>query len=502
MIHLLAVKSAKTLYRSPSMRRLAWLSSAIVFTTLYLMWRGSGGHVLHFLTSSFYQKLSFDVICSPGLRYRQDAYGGTKCQPTGHRDDISAGALSPADILLQIITTGTILSDANDPQGTHDFAGLLSSIMMNGAPIMGVDDYVELSDFVNQKLGPVGRGHIMNYTAYADKFGNFIDVRKRELRVCPYNCWTERFLDYLYRHAAVARFVCLATMCTPGRPTSLPPVFPRRELKIVQYGSMQEAMVGAGTGDVWAVLEILGPTTGAGAGALGCALLADDGNNPTYRQAPPGTDGGTRRGRRRTQSTHDDVVAAGTGTLPPTDTADTAAAATDDDASAPPLTLAEMQALGPNGPSVTVRMSPSAIPDTRNFEWSPRKSFGSYRQQSGQLLYFLSGFLSLQVEVQNFLAAAGLGGPVIPTQAWGGSGRPLEGLLLGPNAVTKRVADALINAVTPTDVYDAVVNTTSAAARQGRRSLSTPLYHRAYPTHMYEQASFWHTMGRCVALST
>ena len=246
----------------------------------------------------------------------------------------------------------------------------------------------------------------------------------------------------------------------------------------MQYGSMQEAMVGAGTGDVWAVLEIVGPTTGAGAGALGCALLADDGDNPTYRQAPPGTDGGT---------------------LPPADTADTAAAAAaadDDDASAPPLTLAEMQALGPNGPSVTVRMSPSAIPDTRNFEWSPRKSFGSYRQQSGQLLYFLSGFLSLQLEVQNFLAAAGLGGPVIPTQAWGGSGRPLEGLLLGPNAVTKRVADALIDAVTPTDVYDAVVNTTSAAARQGRRSLSTPLYHRAYPTHMYEQASFWHTMGR------
>ena len=38
------------------------------------------------------------------------------------------------------------------------------------------------------------------------------------------------------------------------------------------------------------------------------------------------------------------------------------------------------------------------------------------RQQSGQLLYFLSGFLSIQLEIQNFLSLVGLGGPLIETK--------------------------------------------------------------------------------------
>ena len=64
---------------------------------------------------------------------------------------------------------------------------------------------------------------------------------------------------------------------------------------------------------------------------------------------------------------------------------------------------------------LTVRMHPSAIPDTRNFEFSPLKA-GSPRMQSGQLLYFMSGFLTIQLEMQNFLSSQGLGGPVIHTQ--------------------------------------------------------------------------------------
>ncbi len=52
-------------------------------------------------------------------------------------------------------------------------------------------------------------------------------------------------------------------------------------------------------------------------------------------------------------------------------------------------------------------MQPSGIPDTRNYEWSPRKN--NARQQSGELLYFISGFLSLQLELQNFVSSTGLG---------------------------------------------------------------------------------------------
>ena len=288
----LTIKSVQLVWRSPSLRTLAWLSSVIVFLTLYLMWFNSRNQRLHFLTDSSYQKLSFDVICTPGLKYQP---GYAKCKPTGQRDDVSAGALSPADILIQIITTGTIMSDSNDPQGTHDFAGLLSSIMMNGAPLMGIDDYTYLSDFVNEKLGNVGREQIMNYTAYryalslnptprpptatvllllllpfylisfapiypdfSDKFGNFLDVRKRELRVAPYNCWTGRFLTHLYHHTAVAK-----------------------DLNIVQYGSMSDAMKDS-TDNVWAILEIVGPP-----GGLDCSFFADDSDSVQYRDSPP-----------------------------------------------------------------------------------------------------------------------------------------------------------------------------------------------------------------------
>lgn len=60
-------------------------------------------------------------------------------------------------------------------------------------------------------------------------------------------------------------------------------------------------------------------------------------------------------------------------------------------------------------PRVTIRMNPSSVPDTRNSEWSPLKSVDLLlqRQQSGQLQYALSGFLSLQLEVQGFLGDAG-----------------------------------------------------------------------------------------------
>ena len=182
------------------MRTLVFLSSLIVFGSLYLMWFMSYGQTLKFMTSNAYTKLSFDLICAPGLKYQP---GITECKPTG--DNRPDGALSPADLLINLLSTGNILSDSNDPNSAHDFAGLLSSIMMNGAPMLGLDDFVHLSDFVNKNLGSEGRNQIMNSPAYSDKFGNFLDVRKRELRITPYSCWTESFLYHLNKNSLIAK---------------------------------------------------------------------------------------------------------------------------------------------------------------------------------------------------------------------------------------------------------------------------------------------------------
>ena len=73
--------------------------------------------------------------------------------------------------------------------------------------MLGLDDFVKLSDFVNKNLGTSGRQQIMNSTAYSDKFGNFLDVRKRELRITPYSCWTEEFLTHLSRNSMIAKVI-------------------------------------------------------------------------------------------------------------------------------------------------------------------------------------------------------------------------------------------------------------------------------------------------------
>ena len=182
------------------MRALICISTSIVFGSLYLMWFMSYNQTLKFMTSNAYTKLSFDLVCAPGSEYEP---GISQCKPTGNnRPD---GDISPADILINLLTTGSILSDSSDPNSAHDFAGLLSSIMMNGAPMLGLDDFVHLSDFVNKNLGTKGRSQIMNSTAYSDKFGNFLDVRRKELRITPYSCWTEMFLSHLNKNSLIAK---------------------------------------------------------------------------------------------------------------------------------------------------------------------------------------------------------------------------------------------------------------------------------------------------------
>ena len=178
------------------------VSSSIVFVSLYLMWYMSYNQTLKFMTSNAYTKLSFDLICAPGTKYQP---GVSLCRPTG--DNQPDGTLSPADVLINLLATGSVLSDSKDPNSAHDFAGLLSSIMMNGAPMLGLDDFVKLSDFVNKNLGISGRQQIMNSTAYSDKFGNFLDIRKRELRITPYSCWTEEFLTHLGRNSIIAKVI-------------------------------------------------------------------------------------------------------------------------------------------------------------------------------------------------------------------------------------------------------------------------------------------------------
>ncbi len=73
---------------------------------------------------------------------------------------------SQTSIAIHIYRSGPALDRDHVTQSAHDFAGLLSSVMMNGFPLLGLDDFILLSDAVNSRLGQEGRDSIMDYAGY------------------------------------------------------------------------------------------------------------------------------------------------------------------------------------------------------------------------------------------------------------------------------------------------------------------------------------------------
>ena len=70
-----------------------------------------------------------------------------------------------------------------------------------------------------------------------------------------------------------------------------------------------------------------------------------------------------------------------------------------------------------------------------------------------QLLYFLSGFLSLQLEIQNFLSMHWYGGPHIKTDVFRDSSSVPK-----PSVESQHIADKIFDAITPMQIYDTFRN--------------------------------------------
>lgn len=85
--------------------------------------------------------------------------------------------------------------------------------------------------------------------------------------------------------------------------------------------------------------------------------------------------------------------------------------------------------------------------------------------QAGQLLYFTSGFLTMQLEVQNYLSSMGIGGPPIHSQAFSSSTLSFSGLTasLQPDQMTlsQRIADDILSATSTSQLISKIYNTTS-----------------------------------------
>jgi hypothetical protein len=74
---------------------------------------------------------------------------------------------------------------------------------------------------------------------------------------------------------------------------------------------------------------------------------------------------------------------------------------------------------------------------------------GQMRFLSGHVLYYLSGFLSIQLDIQSFLAQRGYGGSVIATNVF----KTMNISDLSPTAATEAVARAIIFSKTSDELY-------------------------------------------------
>ena len=141
--------------------------------------------------------------------------------------------LSPTELILRLLNSPNVRQRGID-ENVMDIGSVLSSIIMNGIPLLGLDDFVYFSDYVNLSLGKKAVDKVMSLPVFEERFHNFLLVRKIQLRVTG-DCWKHEFIKYL---------------------NSTSETF--RELDLRQYDSIDEALADSCCNDVWAVVHVEG----------------------------------------------------------------------------------------------------------------------------------------------------------------------------------------------------------------------------------------------------
>ena len=88
---------------------------------------------------------------------------------------------------------------------------LFGSLLMNGYPLVGLDDFVLLSDTANTLLDQT------NDTFFRDSltpsFRNFLDIRHLEFRFSSNNKLTRKFHRFLKNESKIFK-VCVVSLCS------------------------------------------------------------------------------------------------------------------------------------------------------------------------------------------------------------------------------------------------------------------------------------------------
>lgn len=145
-----------------------------------------------------------------------------QCQPdfrTGVIDPASCVAVSDAsresrggdttlasDVLVKLLQSDT---SPNKPDSLDSafkdastFAQVVGSMLLNGLPVLGLDDWFALSDFLNANINSHMRARLMQYTSIKGRFINLLGVRDLSLTFTPDNCWTRALINHLNKTTA------------------------------------------------------------------------------------------------------------------------------------------------------------------------------------------------------------------------------------------------------------------------------------------------------------
>jgi ABC-type multidrug transport system ATPase subunit len=156
-------------------------------------------------------------------------------------------------------------------------------------------------------------------------------------------------------------------------------------------------------------------------------------------------------------------------------------------------------------PRATIRMHPISVPDTRSYAWDPVKDAGMNALDTGQLLYYTSGFLSLQMELQNYFSTTPVGGSDISGNTLAESRSKFQaqlafiGGLLNASAPPPGAGTAGGNSTSAlADAIGAALSSHSRLYNRRAPVIETPLFLRALPQPSYMQSKFWQQFGEII----
>lgn len=102
----------------------------------------------------------------------------------------------------------------------------------------------------------------------------------------------------------------------------------------------------------------------------------------------------------------------------------------------------------------------------------------------------------MQFEIQNFFGLTGFGGRYIDSDIFSTTSS-----LTRPGEFSKKMAEAVAAALIESkSVYQSVLNVSQSIPSK-REDIAVPIYHRAFPTHPYQQQLFFHTFGSILSIT-